>query len=90
MDDNPLNPTNMVLADGTTVADWIKALCDALKSKGHQGIILMTNAKTGECHVAGHIPDGLKLKEILEDMLRMVNEQLEKGTGVKSLEPPVQ
>jgi hypothetical protein len=47
----------LLLSDGTSVGDRMRAFADSLFRYGQQGIFIMIDKETGNISISGHIPD---------------------------------
>lgn len=62
-----LDPEKLELADGTSVADRVRSLADALLAHNRHGIFILID-KDGNFSITGHIPDSNEeLKRILRE-----------------------
>lgn len=69
-----LDPEKLMLKDGTTVADRLRAFGDALVAHDKRAIVVMIDEE-GEYHLTGHLPkDNAEIVKILEDAAKMLRE----------------
>lgn len=70
-----VDPEKLKLADGTSVADRMRSLADALIAHNRHGIFILID-EDGNCAITGHIPDSdEELKRILHEAANNVGKE---------------